>query len=73
MKRPATEKEIREQFGIPAAYLAQIRDQIKMDALTITQQKHRAGEFRYSCRDAVTTDIYWAHEEGRELDPREVY
>ena len=60
-------------MNIPANELATIRDQIYMEVLTRTQQQYRAGSFRYDCRDAVTTKVYFAHEMGRELDPREVY
>ena len=60
-------------MNLPPAYLATIRDQIRMDLLTRVQQQHRAGNFRYGARDAVATDIYLAHLQQRELDAREVY
>jgi hypothetical protein len=58
---------------IPPHMLATIRDQIRMDMLTRVQQQYRAGVFRHGSHDAVCTDIFLAHEMGRELDPREVY
>ena len=58
---------------IPPHMLATMRDQIKMDTLTRVQQQYRAGVFKHGSHDAVATDIFLAHEMGRELDPHEVY